>query len=226
MQLNLEKNGSSVGIFTNNHIVKLVVNQAPVVEPDPTIEGSVYYTSGIVFGSRISTAASVTPASATPAYQWQRSTDSGSTWTNIDGATSGKYTPVAADMGDTVRIRVKVTAEGYLGEIVGAAVKVSKAANDNTPSLPNVTAQKNADGTYTAFQIKNFRSDQEYVYTTSAPTSGNGWPTGGTPITSATVNGLNQGSTYYIFTRYKDTDTHQTGSKGSSTSVVITLKVE
>ena len=34
-----------------------------------------------------------------------------------------------------------------------------KAANDNTPSLPNVTAQKNADGTYTAFQISNFKSD-------------------------------------------------------------------
>ena len=31
LQLNLEKNGSSVGIFTNNHIVKLVVDPAPVV---------------------------------------------------------------------------------------------------------------------------------------------------------------------------------------------------
>lgn len=31
LQLNLEKNGSNVGIFTNEHIVKLVVNPAPVV---------------------------------------------------------------------------------------------------------------------------------------------------------------------------------------------------
>ena len=31
LQLNLEKNGSSVGIFSNDHIVKLVVNPAPVV---------------------------------------------------------------------------------------------------------------------------------------------------------------------------------------------------
>lgn len=50
LQLNLEKNGSNVGIFSNDHIVKLVVSEAPVVEPDPTIEGSVYYTSGIVYG--------------------------------------------------------------------------------------------------------------------------------------------------------------------------------
>ena len=105
-----------------------------MVVPDPIIEGSVYYTSGIVYGSPISIAASVTPAEATPAYQWQRSTDGGSTWTNIEGATSGKYTPVAADMGENVRIRVKVTAEGYLGEIVGAAVKVSKAANNDYPA--------------------------------------------------------------------------------------------
>ena len=38
-------------------------------------------------------------------------------------------------MGDAVRIRVKVTAEGYLGEIIGAAVKVSKAANNNYPEV-------------------------------------------------------------------------------------------
>ena len=99
LQLNLDKNGSSVGIMSNQHIVKLVVSEAPVVEPDPTIEGSVYYTSSIVFGRSISTAASVTPAEATKAYQWQRSTNGGSTWTNIDGATRGSYTPVAADMG-------------------------------------------------------------------------------------------------------------------------------
>ena len=144
LHLNLKKTGSpyNVGIYSNEHIVKLVVNEAPVVEPDPTIEGTVYYTSGIVYGSPISIAASVTPAEATPAYQWQRSTDGGSTWTNIEGATSGRYTPVAADMGDTVRIRVKITANGYLGEIVGAALKVSKADNNNYPAVIQLEAVK------------------------------------------------------------------------------------
>ena len=220
LQLNLDKNGSSVGIISNEHIVKLVVSEAPEVK---TLTGKASYINSAVFGKPVLFSGTITPGVYIweCQFQWQRSTDGGSTWKNIPDATDGQYIPGAADMGENVRIRVVITKNGYLGEIVSTPAKVSKAANDNTPSLPNVTAQKNADGTYTAFQISNFKSDQEYIYTTSAPTSGNGWPTGGTPITSATVNGLNQGSTYYIFTRYKDTDTHQTGSKVSSTSVLL-----
>ena len=220
LQLNLDKNGSSVGIISNEHIVKLVVSEAPEVK---TLTGKASYINSAVFGQPVLFSGTITPGVYIweCQFQWQRSTDGGSTWKDIPDATDGQYIPGAADMGENVRIRVVITKKGYLGEIVSTPAKVSKAANDNTPSLPNVTAQKNADGTYTAFQISNFKSDQEYIYTTSAPTSGNGWPTGGTPITSATVNGLNQGSTYYIFTRYKDTDTHQTGSKVSSTSVLL-----
>lgn len=220
LQLNLEKDGSSVGIYTNDHIVKLVVSEAPEVK---TLTGKVNYTNGAVFGKPILFSGTITPGVYIweCQFQWQRSTDGGSTWKDIPKATDGSYTPGAADMGENVRIRIVITKTGYLGQIVGAAVKVSKAANDNTPAWPDVTAQKNADGTYTAFQINNFRSDQEYVYTTSAPTSGNGWPTGGTPITSATVDGLNKGSTYYVFTRYKGTDTHQAGSKIRSNSVLL-----
>lgn len=220
LQLNLDKNGSSVGIISNEHIVKLVVSEAPEVQ---TLTGKASYINSAVFGQPVLFSGTITPGVYIweCQFQWQRSTDGGSTWKDIPDATDGQYIPGAADMGENVRIRVVITKNGYLGEIVSTPAKVSKAANDNTPALPNVTAQKNADGTYTAFQISNFKSDQEYIYTTSAPTSGNGWPTGGTPITSATVNGLNQGSTYYIFTRYKDTDTHQTGSKVSSTSVLL-----
>ena len=38
LQLNLDKNGSSVGIFSNQHIVKLVVSKAPVVDTRTSIE--------------------------------------------------------------------------------------------------------------------------------------------------------------------------------------------
>lgn len=152
----------------NDHAVKLMVKEAP---PTPTIEGNVYYTSGIVYDRPISISAMGIPASATPAYQWQRSTDGGNTWKNIEGATSGSYTPVAADMGDTVRIRVVVTAEGYLGEIVGAALKVSKADNNGYPEAIKLEAVKNGEGTYTGFKITNFDPNCEYVYsTTDKPT--------------------------------------------------------
>lgn len=220
LRLDLKKGSRPVNTFANQHIVRLVVVEAPEVK---TLTGKASYINSAVFGKPVLFSGTITPGVYIweCQFQWQRSTDGGSTWKDIPDATDGQYIPGAADMGENVRIRVVITKEGYLGEIVSTPAKVSKAANDNTPSLPNVTAQKNADGTYTAFQISNFKSDQEYIYTTSAPTSGNGWPTGGTPITSATVNGLNQGSTYYIFTRYKDTDTHQTGSKVSSTSVLL-----
>ena len=216
LQLNLDKNGSSVGIVSNQHIVKLVVNEAPVVEPDPTIDGTVYYTSGIVYGSPISIAASVTPTSATPAYQWQRSTNGGSTWMNIEGATSGKYTPVAADMGENVRIRVKVTAEGYLGEIIGAAVKVSKAANNNYPEVIQLEAVKNGAGNYTGFKITNFDSDYEYVYSTTDTLN---WSAN--QISSATVTGLTSNKTYYVFARFKETATHTAGSIVSNNSIKL-----
>lgn len=223
LKLNLKKGDNNIGIFSNEHIVKLVVNEAPVIVPDPTIEGKVYYTSGIVFGRSISTGTGNLPTgfdSSKLRYQWQRSTDSGNTWKNIEGATSGQYTPKPADMGKDVRIRVVVTANGYLGEIVGAAVKVSKAANDNTPAPPAVAAQKDDSGAYKKFVISDFNSDkQEYVYTDS-PASGSGWPSG-TPITSATVEKLTAGSTYYIYTRFKETDTHTAGSKISSSSVLL-----
>ena len=214
LQLNLQKDGSSVGIMVNQHIVKLVVSDAPVAPPSLT--GQVYYTSGIVYGSPISISASVTPAEATPAYQWQRSTDGGSTWTNIEGATSGKYTPVAADMGENVRIRVKVTAEGYLGEIIGAALKVSKAANNNYPEVIKLEAVKNGAGNYTGFKITNFDSDYEYVYSTTDTPN---WSAN--QISSATVTGLTSNTTYYVFARFKEAATHTAGSIVSNNSIKL-----
>ena len=214
LQLNLDKNGSSVGIISNQHIVKLMVSEAPVAPP--TLTGQVYYTSGIVYDRPISTAASVTPADVTKAYQWQRSTNGGSTWTNIEGATSGSYTPVAADMGENVSIRVKVTAEGYLGEIVGAAVKVSKAANNNYPEVIQLGAVKNGAGNYTGFKITNFDSDYEYVYSTTDTAN---WSAN--QITSATVTGLTSDTTYYVFARFKETATHTAGSIVSKNSIKL-----
>ena len=203
------------------HLVNSHYNTITVTKmPDPPLTGKVYYTSGIVYDRPISIAPSGIPDDAVKAYQWQRSTDGGSTWADIDGATNSQYKPTADDMGANVRIRVKITANGYLGEIVGAAVKVSKADNNNLPARPEVEAQTGADGKYTKFEINNFSDEQEYVYTTSAPTSGNEWPNDGTEIHSSTVT-VTEGNTYYIFTRYKATDTHTAGSLVSRNSVKL-----
>ena len=42
-------------------------------------------------------------------YQWQRSADGGTTWTNISGAITSAYTPAVADEGDNVRLVVTAT---------------------------------------------------------------------------------------------------------------------
>ena len=220
LKLNLQKGGSFVGIMHNEHIVKLVVNQAPVVEPDPTIDGTVYYTSGIVFGSPISIATKGIPEGATPVHQWQRSTDGGSTWTDIDGATSGSYTPVEADMGANISIRVKITAEGYLGEIIGAAVKVSKAANNNYPAVIQLEAVQDEHGDYTGFEITNFDSNCEYVYSKDSTPD---WSTN--QIDSDTVTELESNKTYYVFARFKETATHTAGSIVSRNSIGLFDKV-
>ena len=213
LQLNLDKNGSSVGIIGNQHIVKLVVSEAPVAPPSLT--GQVYYTSGIVFGSPISTAASVTPAEATKSYQWQRSTDDGE-WTDIDGANTGSYTPVAADMGANVRIRVKITANGYLGEIVGAPLTVNKAANNEYPEVIKLEAVQDEAGNYTGFKIENYDPDCEYVY---SETSEPDWSEN--QIGSDTVTGLTSDKTYYVFARFEETKTHTAGSIVSKNSIKL-----
>lgn len=219
LHLNLKKGDNNIGIISNEHIVKLVVNQAPVVKPDPTLAGNVYYTSGIVYGRSISTGTSNLPTdgfdSSKLRYQWQRRTDGGK-WTDIEGANKGSYTPVPADMGENVFIRVKITANGYLGEIIGAAVKVSKAANNNYPEVIELEAVKDGTGNYTGFKITNFDSDCEYVYnTTDTPN----WSTN--QISSATVTSLTSDTTYYVFARFKETATHTAGSIVSSNSIKL-----
>lgn len=219
LKLNLKKGDNNIGIISNEHIVKLVVNQAPVVVPDPTLAGKVYYTSGIVYGRSISTGTGNLPTgfdSSKLRYQWQRSTDSGNTWKNIPGETRGSYTPVEADMGENVRIRVKITANGYLGEIVGAAVKVSKADNNGYPEVIKLEAVKNGEGNYTGFEIKNFNSNCEYVYSTTDTPD---WSAN--QISSATVTGLTSDTTYYVFARFKATATHTVGSIVSSNSIAL-----
>jgi hypothetical protein len=63
----------------------------------------------------------------TVTYQWQRSTDGGSTWTNIAGATGTTYTPVLADQTPN-QVRVLASYWGPGGTATAASSAVSPAA--------------------------------------------------------------------------------------------------
>src|SRR5205823_445474 len=53
------------------------------------------------------------PAATSYAYQWQRSTDGGVTWTTIAGATGATYSPGVADL--AAKLRAVVTASNSFG---------------------------------------------------------------------------------------------------------------
>ena len=77
--------------------------------PQPTAIPTIFDTNTV--GSIITTTSAGTWPSTTSgfAYQWQKSTDNGSTWTDISAATNSSYTIVSADLGSTIRLRITLS---------------------------------------------------------------------------------------------------------------------
>ena len=109
-----------------------------------------------------------------------------------------------------------VTAKGYLGEIVGAPLTVSKAANNDYPKVIQLEAVKDSEGHYIGFEITNYDPNCEYVYSTTDMPN---WSAN--QISSATVTGLTSDTTYYVFARFKETNTHTAGSIVSKNSIKL-----
>jgi len=108
----------------------------------PTI-GSAPSDSAVNAGQTASfSVTSPTPAGGTLTYQWQQSTDSGSTWSNISGATSATFTTSsvldATDSGDQFRVVVRNTLGGNYAETTSSAatVTVSRLSQTVTWSQP------------------------------------------------------------------------------------------
>lgn len=76
--------------------------------PQPTVIPTIIDTNTV---SSIITSTNGTWPSTTSGfvYQWQKSTDSGTTWADISAATASTYTIVSADLGSTIRLRVTVS---------------------------------------------------------------------------------------------------------------------
>ena len=88
-----------VGVTTNAN--------APVNTAHPTVSGTTNRTA--YPGQTLTADPGTWNPTGTIAYQWMSSSDGGTTWTPISGATSASYTLAGSDTGNEIRITVTET---------------------------------------------------------------------------------------------------------------------
>ncbi len=95
---------------------------APAVTTGPSVSGHANQ------GQILSATSTWNPAGVSYSHQWQSSSDSGTTWTNIGGATSSTYTLTSSDLGHLVR--VAVTAANTYGTATASSSGVGPILNN------------------------------------------------------------------------------------------------
>ncbi|HEY7987518.1 MAG TPA: calcium-binding protein, partial [Methylophilaceae bacterium] len=109
-----------------------------------TISGTVTQNQLLTAGNTLADADGL----GTIAYQWQSSADSGSTWTNISGATASTYTLAEAQVGKLVRVTASYT-DGHGTAESKSSTATAAVANINDTPTGTVTVA----GTVTQNQI-------------------------------------------------------------------------
>ncbi len=159
-----------------------IANGAPVNSAAPSLTGTL----------RVGQTLTAAPGTWSPAgsysYQWQRSSNSGGTWTAISNATSSTYVEQTADANDTLRVAVKAT------DNVGSATAYSPASGTvsgapyNTVA-PGITGTLRAGSTLTATAGAWSPAATSYSYQWQRSTDGgNTW---------ASISGMT-GTTYVL----------------------------
>ena len=155
------------------------VNTAPpVVSGTPQRTASLSATSGSWIG-----------AGVIVSYQWQRSADSGTTWTNIAGAIAAAYTVAAADEGDIVRVLTTGTDADGAVAAPSAATPVIQAAPPVNLQLPLITGTPSLGGTLSTDNGTWNPTADSYTYAWQRGDPINGYQTiaGATAATYTTV---------------------------------------
>ncbi|MBE2315655.1 S8 family serine peptidase [Solirubrobacter sp. CPCC 204708] len=121
-------------------------------------------------------------------YQWQRSTDNGTTWSSIEGATRTTYTLVAADVGAIVRLRVTAAnAEGTENAVSLPTAAVTGEGPLNTVA-PVINGAARRGSTLTALAGTWSGANNAYAYQWQRSADGTTW---------TNIQGAN-GSTYEL----------------------------
>lgn len=188
-------------------------------DPAAKLTGTVSYSGAARYGATLTANVTGTPTDAVLKYQWQVK-DSGA-WKDISGATAQTYSP-NDDAGTMVgkEIRVKVTATNYHGTLYGASKTVTK---DTCYAIPVAPVLNYESGT---IRVTNPQSNQEYYWTTTEPTgTTRTWPTeDGVDVTTNLTNDSFDGAlgtTYYVYTRVKETNAKRAGAIVRTGSISI-----
>ena len=139
-------------------------------------------------------------------YQWQISSDGSSGWTNITGATKSYYFPVAANVGKYIRL--VVTADGYVGEVMSAPAEVIKSSSTEDPVEPLLSTAS----PYTSVTVANAKAAQEYVMSYSSGTPD--WSKAKVPESDGKMTfSAEKNRIVYVYTRMRETGTTFAGTK-------------
>ena len=186
-----------------------------------TISGKMSYTSGVCIGKSVYVSFSGKVAEIPVAnrnYQWQISSNGTSGWTNISGATTNPWTIPADSSYLGKYIRVVVTADGYDGKLISTASQITKQSNmHEVPVTPSLTKSDDL----TAITISNYKSNQEYVLSTSSTPN---WETD-KKSNGNKFEGLVSGKTYYVHTRIAETNVLKAGYIVRSSSISLSPTV-
>ena len=192
--------------------------------------GGVCYISASTVGKPVSISLSgelKDIATANPSkvkYQWQLCELAGyRDWQDIPGATYSTYTPTADDYSKfygRTDLRVVITVDGYANRAVTPPTRINKNVRYEVPNKAYATANPSKK-TATITGFTTFK-DQEFVLSESSSPN---WKNDMHPDANGVFSNLEVGKTYYLHTRFAETEYQYAGKTSVSSQITISETV-
>ena len=152
--------------------------------------------------------------------KWYRVNDTGMI-TQV--GTGDTYTPTAADVG--YRLKAMVTYSSHQGAIYSSDLPVVAKQNNNTPVQPVLYIYNSSTSTNRYVCVNPAYVDQEYIVLTTqkeiSELTESDWANAISPTSQGILKmcDADYDHTYYVYTRFKATDTYAPGSKVEYSSI-------